>query len=899
MCCKLSILCLIVVFPLVLSAQQSDFEIQLVNDSSIRLEPGITSNIVIKLVNNTSHNHQVSLKINNPHGWKCFSGLKDIKTPAFQSTIKILSFRIPANELAGEYFIYIEVFDSLENKIAVSNVPVTIKQKFELNVELIKTQEYVFAGDTLSVQFMLQNLSNSITEIEAIPTGSTKDEKMRFLLKPDSTVFITTKIKTEKGILRYIQKNISLTASLVNMPDVKASKYHSYKVIPSRDIKYDPYNRFPIQFSTLFVTDNPAGVRLYAVMFDIAGRGFLDDKHSKAISFHFQGPNRNGKPLYGYYDEYWVEYFSPKAKYLLGDNTYSLSYLTEFSRYGRGAEAEHYFRNFKVGSWITYPRFFPDIRREIAAYASFSASKKLVLNLGYLNKLSITEDVAHLLTFNGTSNLFKWVKFDWEYAVGSFGNEYKQAIRTELSLNYKAIRLTYNYTMAEKDFPGYFTDTRYMLANLNVRLLRKLSVSTNYRYNHQNMALDTLYGIAPFSESFSFSISYLLMKDGGLSASYYLISRQDRMEPMKFHYSENLVRLDLFKRLNKFKFDIMGEYGNTENFLLPENERFNKSYQGRLTLSFLFSNKFNINAYVNYQDNKRYLVYDDKNWVYSASVNAMVNEKIRLSVNYQSSYSIEDYSYDRNILSGYVHYSPNNINKFEISSRYSLVKNSLDQKELSFLVRYTRKINVPMRKKKNIGKLSGKIINNGVKSIEGIVVTLGDEQAVTDENGNYSFPILPAGNYYLMLDYTSAGVNAIPEIPSPYQVEVLPRRETKFDISLTKEANITGEIVIVKEATDDKNKFAEIRNQLGKLLIEAKKGDEVFRVLTNEDFEFSFEGLRPGMWTVKVYNRGISNEYELVTDLFNLNIAPGQNEHIEVKIKEKRRRIKFQKIKQQ
>lgn len=78
-------------------------------------------------------------------------------------------------------------------------------------------------------------------------------------------------------------------------------------------------------------------------------------------------------------------------------------------------------------------------------------------------------------------------------------------------------------------------------------------------------------------------------------------------------------------------------------------------------------------------------------------------------------------------------------------------------------------------------------------------------------------------------------------------------------------------------------------------MIEAKNKDEVFRIFTTEEGKFSFEGLRPGPWTVKVYEHNIPKEYELVTDLFNLALTSGDTKQVEVKIKEKRRRIKFQK----
>jgi hypothetical protein len=891
----LSIICLLIFFPVALTAQIGSFEIQLVNDSSIRFNPGASANIAFKLINNTTEDQKVSLKIDQPIGWRCFSDLNSIPTRKSQSTIKILSFSIPINCMAGDYLINIEAFDSLEHKVAKISLPVTIKSKFKLNIEKIIAPEYVFAGDTFTVQFMVQNLSNSIAEIDALLKGTGNDEKLRFLLNPDSSVFISRSIIAEKGFLNYVQKSVSLTASLVDMPEIRVSNNHFYKLIPSKGIKYDPYERFPVAFSTLFFTDKLGGERLYALMVNISGQGFLDENKTKAFNFNFQGPNRRGKPLYGVYDEYWIEYLAPKSKLLLGDNTYSLSYLTEFSRYGRGARAEHSFNNFTVGSFIVIPRFYPTIKREIAAYATYSESKKLILQVGYLSKQLINDELAHLITLNGSGAPFKWGKIDWEYALGSFGSEYKQAIKTELSLHFRSVRLFYNYTMAEKYFPGYFSDTRYMLANANVSISKKISAGVNYSYNHQNAALDTLYGSAPFSENIYFSINYQFMKDAGLSTSYNYRYRLDRMEPMKFHYSENSMRISLYKHFRKFRWNLMGEYGNTDNLLMIEDKRFNVMYQGRLTMNYQISAKFNINAYVNYRESKRYLVDDDKNWIYGTSMNTVFNKKMSASVNYQSSYSVEEYYRDRSILDGRMRYSPNQNNNIEISMRYHLERNSLDQKEISIMAKYIRTINIPAGKKKNIGKLSGKIINNGVNNVAGLVISIGADKAVTDKNGYFNFPMLPAGNYYLMIDYSNAGVNAITVMPPPFQVEVFPGIETKFDIGITLASNITGEILIVRDESADNKSYAEIKEKMGKILIEVKNENEVFRIFTKEDGKFSFEGLRPGPWTVKVYERDIPGEFELVTDLFHLSLVPGQTEHIEIKVKEKRRRIRFQK----
>jgi len=116
---RLSICLLIVVFSTVVFAQNDKLEMQRINNTKISLSPGSSTNIVIKLANNTNNDQQVSLKIQTPQGFKCFSTLKDIQVPASKSTVKILSFNIPASCRAGDYSISIEAYNGQQEKSVV------------------------------------------------------------------------------------------------------------------------------------------------------------------------------------------------------------------------------------------------------------------------------------------------------------------------------------------------------------------------------------------------------------------------------------------------------------------------------------------------------------------------------------------------------------------------------------------------------------------------------------------------------------------------------------------------------------------------------------------------------------------------------------------------------------
>ncbi len=167
--------------------------------------------------------------------------------------------------------------------------------------------------------------------------------------------------------------------------------------------------------------------------------------------------------------------------------------------------------------------------------------------------------------------------------------------------------------------------------------------------------------------------------------------------------------------------------------------------------------------------------------------------------------------------------------------------------------------------------------------------------AITGKNGEFEFPIVKTGTYFLFMDNSKTGLNSIAEIPGPYKIEILPAQKYQFEVALTKSGEITGSIMIEEDENAEKKGFVGIKEEVKNLIIEAKKGDEIYRMFTKDDKTFHFQDLRPGEWTVKIYDRGIPKGYKLVNSEINVNLVSNKVENIQVIIKKISRRIKFQK----
>ena len=78
--------------------------------------------------------------------------------------------------------------------------------------------------------------------------------------------------------------------------------------------------------------------------------------------------------------------------------------------------------------------------------------------------------------------------------------------------------------MADIDFPGYLSNTKYISSGISTTVLRKVNMAVNYNFSHFNIALDTMYGNAPFSDNLNFSVSYAFNYNHSISIALFFES---------------------------------------------------------------------------------------------------------------------------------------------------------------------------------------------------------------------------------------------------------------------------------------------------------------------------------------------------------------------------------------
>ena len=876
------------------SAIIEGMEMSLLNISKIELKPGNTSNIVIQLTNNTEADREFLLKITNPQGWNQLMNYNTVLVKKLSSANKILSFHIPEATHVGNYSIIIEAFEKSEN-LLIGNItlPVIIYPRYEILLKKLEAPDNVFSGEVFEIKYLVQNLSNVETSIKIKVVNGKKTEIMSYTLAPDSFIISSTSVSTQKDIQSRIRRNVLITASANESQEAETLLAHLYDILPSNQMKFDPYERFPIKVAGILATNNQTKNGSFATMFDITGSGWISEKNKRELSFQLRGPNQRGEPILGTNDSYFIRYSTENNKIIAGDYNYRLTDLTESSRYGRGGRYEHKINKFNIGTFINFPRFYPNLKQVTAIYASISPDNVNKFSAGYMLKSPNNKDAAHLITLSGSAKPFSWGSIESEYATGFVNSKPSNAYHANMKVNYKIIRSNFNYTMADKDFPGYLSNTKNLASGLNLNIIKSINLSIQYISNYSNFALDTMYSNAPFTRNLNLTISYKIHQNHSVNICAIKRTSEDRMENQLFDYEDNTIRMGINSNFNNVHINISGETGKMKNLLKMSEGELTNSFRANFALKYKMNEKTSFDAFINYMGNQRYLINEQKEFYYGGSINSQLS-KLCLTAKYQSNYQIEEYYRDRSLLDLSCMYNPNNKHEFSVITEYNLTKNSLNKKELKILLKYTYTINVPLSKKENVGSLKGSIINNGVDNVEGVVLSYSGNIAVTDKEGTYNFPMIQSGESFLFIDGSKTGLHSIAERPGPYRINILPGQENHFNISFTRSARITGRLLIEDDENKDNKDYIPVKEELENLVIEAKNGEEMFRVITGKNGEFYFEDLRPGAWIVKIYNNGIPKGYELISDIFNVNLNSGQEVALSVKIKKIARKIKFQ-----
>lgn len=821
-----------------------------------------------------------------------------------ETSVYLVPLRVAAETAQGDYSVTLHITDRY-NGMSFSKISkVTVSGNRKLLLTQLDSPEFVRAGETIHSSFLLKNNGNVTESLTLESKNAVLDHDASIVLAPNESKIITIHKVTNPEIRQNEFQNLNLSVYSKENPKENQDLYASTQIISVKPSENDIYHRIPVSASLSFIGMQNMGVYHDGFQGEIYGKGTLDKENRNQIEFHAATHNPVELNSFTQYEEYFVNYKRDNLFVHLGDKTYSSSYLTEFARYGRGAEIRYNFNKVSLGGFYNHPRFFRDIKDEFNIYSAFKIRKESEISVGYLYKTPRKEEInygdvrldsdAHLPYAKGKFKISRNINLSGEFSYSTTKKTEGTAYIVQAEAIFQKFNGNLMYMKASPDFAGYFTNTNTFNGNIYYNITKKISVFANYMQDARNFQRDTLLLAAPYRKYFQYGIQYKYLPNGFIILNNGYQKYQDRLEPRQFDYYERYFKISINQQIGVFQINLDGQFGKTDNYLTQFNGN-SSLYSANLSFQ-KFRTSFNV--FGSYAITSRYQLQNQKNLYYGARIFSRFSDKTNLSLFYQNNYMPEEYFRDRNLFELLFHQQLFPGNDLDLSGRYSLQRGEIGNKDFIFSMRYTWRPNVPVQKVAEYITLSGNIRNLGIKKTDGVRLMLGSYLSVTDKDGNYLFKNVTPGNYFLEIDRSTTDINDIPTLAFPTALSLI-NKENIFNFGLTAAADVKGNIQFAKTEERDQADVSELlyrkeKTKKESIIVEAVSNDQTYRKICfiGEDFDFTY--LRPGDWTVKVYRNGLDKRYKISTDKFQFTLQPAETKKLSIHVVKQQVEIKYQ-----
>jgi len=891
-------LCYIVVFVILstefLLANDAGILVRPASDAVVEVWPGEVHTSIFRVINEQNERQDFQADVQLPINWKLVTQEFPFELDKGQQENKLVSFYVPSTTPAGEYTITFRIasrkYPSISDQF---DLYVHVKPVQKVSIKLIEAPQSVLAGESLKAKFNVCNESNIPEKIllETEKCELISPTKRAHVLPADSCITVQVVSKTSSYIQKPHGESFSLTAKIANNDSVSVRKRHHYNIIPKQSKKTSTYYEIPLHASLSYMyakrNDNAyGGLQGY-----ITGDGFLDKKNKHNISFELRGPDRYNVSYLGERDKYTVKYSSANAQITIGDNAFHLTQLTENHRYGRGVNANYETKTVKVGGYYQTPRWYHRIDREYAAYARYSLNKRYQFGVNALKK-QFNESNANVYSLTGELNPVNNTHINFEISEGKKQEQSGRAYLLNLSSHYKNVLGRIHFISADKNFPGYYSDTKYMNGYLSFRLNRSFDVNASFRKDAQNIARDTTLYAAPYSENIQAGFRYRVNKKTHLRFHYRQKYRKDRLPAMRFKYEEQTARFGLSHHRDKIQLSLNGEIGMTTNLLSELSGTKSNILSLNATAYFRPNDRQQYRGYVYYQKSKRYNTDKYENVLLGLRARWELFYKTHITLKVQNNFNIEEYYRDRNLFELEGRHTFRNRHQLFLRARYTLMRNTLDRRDRAIVAGYDVPFGIPVYKKDDVAPVHGMLINRGAETVSNVVVRLDGNTAVTDSEGHFEFPAVKSGKHFLSIDNTTVNLHEVPTEPLPLELNVKPGKDNHIELGLTTAADLTGRFVV--KSKGHKSSLLSVDMKCPNMIVELRRGNETVRRLTDKKGTFEFKDIRPGTWEMKIYDDCIPESHYLKKNQLTVHLEMGEQKEITLNILQKERKIKFQ-----
>lgn len=885
-----------------------------VNTSSANTTDAIPGQIISGsfLITNTSGASQEFVEsLTLPKGWQPVVIPASVVLAPDESIARLTAFQVPSNAPAGRYEVIYSVRSQKDYGIQdYDTITVVVSATNKLVMLIEEKPEVVVAGEAFQLSVRVMNQGNHEIRVHMSATSGASYQ-LRLVppdltLAPSESKVALVQIQSSDKLLKGFSHFTYLRAVTVDDPSGEGSVYMAVPtdIVPT-GAKIDMFNRLPSWLQLAASSDGSNA----AFQGQFWGGGNLDESGRRKVDFLFRAPDAQNSSFYGLRDEYRAGYFTPNLDMRLGDQTYDLSKLTEYYRYGRGMEVKSRHSGFDVGGFFLDSRWQTPTEQEAGVYLGKRfLDDRAQLRVNFLAKDNVLPSLASADITSIEARFTPVPKNNLRLEFSNCNTDPRPgtdntAYLGQVDGSYGGLNYTFSKVHAGPSFLGYYNDADYLDGSINVPIVAKLQGYASTHVWKTNLNMDPAQGNAPRNNSIQAGLTYALTPKDSISFDYNGLRHSDFVIVPTSNFTEAALRFGYGRKFAKSSLQL---------YVAPG------WHQDQKTGAQSGANTYSAFYFYGPSDRQYYTIFAQvgdprpPESILLGGTNTLgisgtwkPTSKLSVSLNYSiqnlntPSQPVNDQLYFTGV------YGTPGLHTWGLQLRRTTPV--FTQGATAAYLTYTIPFGIPISQKTRAGIIKGRLFDGDAPGNPGIkraIIKANGVSTATDSNGEFIFSGLEPGTYLLSVERKSMGLDRVTVKKTPLVLELKADGPTEVQIPTARAAQVSGKVATFAYQTSSSDSAALSSSAsvllegaqagvkaavpgagpgsavelggLGNVLVEISDGAETLRTLTDEKGAFSFEGLRPGDWTVKAYNTNIPALHRLEMAQQSLKLSSGQ-----------------------
>ncbi len=718
-----------------------------------------------------------------------------------------------------------------DSKQARKTVYIKVPLKRKVEATLGKLQNTIVKRSSPKVSLVVKNKSNIKENIHV-----KGDFKESFSLKPNQSRKLSVPLLPPKS------DNNSISLVIENSEGTVEHFHRNYQVASLPEKQKLTRFHYPVRSGVRTSLENRFGKKRFFTQLWMNGEGRLSNASETRLDFNLRSPplqkfsstNPLPRSTFSNRSLYRASLHNPDYKLYFGDQNFRRTKLTGNTATGFGIGGQYSVTSqTDISSFYSGSRYYS--RTQLGASLSHQLREGYAVstNIGHNRSSFFTGTAVSGRSFYNQSDLPRLEsELSLDFSSENTGVSLMKDVRLGGSDHYIRSR----YSRYSTSNPSFQRGSERFLIQGSTELLNTKFFSS-YRYN------DTPYRSSNNVLRFRLSQSVFNVE----------YRRQFGGETQRDH-----LRTSLFLRGKKLSFNTRARIGWT-------------SYESKTTRSEKYE------ATIRYKNEKGFRGFLRGRYR-AGSLGFYSNSKKRYGVHTNLSYN---WKRKRVYLSNSVKKNRGVYHSHSAGGSYQTTKGTrlkigaLYQKNFTgwwgVEFEVSSPINVPLKKDQTAGLAAGRVIDGDGKPIEDMVVFVGNEASVTNENGEYAIQHAP-GDYDIRLSSSKLDPSKIVKGTST-GVNVIGGEKTHRTIKVYSGASIKGKV------------FYRNGEPAKGVTLKLSKGQKSYYKVTNSDGTIQFFGFVPGRWNIKFV--GEQNQNIEPTSEFKktFQLDSGENKSFEVEVK--------------